>query len=327
MAEYARVTSSGAAVSQMSDGGMGRPVGSAAAAWAAAPATSSYSPVSIAGGATGSSASLLGLRLRLDGGRLLGLGSGSGSGAALWAAHSASPSASAASIPPGLSWPARSRIDMWTGSVSSAFVCVAGLGQLALVVEELEVAEERRVPLALALERVLVVPPRAAEVRERAAEVEPGDVEVRRVRREQRQTDRGAVVDRVRHVTLEQLAAEPFGLAGGDVEHRVLVAAAHVALADLGQLDDAPVLVEQPRGAREGDELARAAERVLEPGREQILDGELGDELVEADAVALVDRAQQAVGVAKAGSRDRTHGGNLNGDGPRGPVPNVSVRP
>ena len=39
------------------------------------------------------------------------------------------------------------------------------------------------------------------------------------------------------------------------------------------------------------------------------------------------DRAQQAVGVAKAGGRDRTHGGNLNGDGPRGPVPNVSVRP
>ena len=53
-----------------------------------------------------------------------GSGSGSGSGAALWAAHSASPSASAASIPPGLSWPARSRSDMWTGSVSSDFVCV-----------------------------------------------------------------------------------------------------------------------------------------------------------------------------------------------------------
>ena len=128
-------------------------------------------------------------------------------------------------------------------------------------------------------------------------------------------------------MTLEQLAAQPLGLAGGDVEDRVLVAAAHVALADLGQLDDAPILVEQPRGAREGDELACAAERVLEPGREQILDGELGDELVEADAVALVDGAQQAVGVAKAGRRDRTHGGNLNGDGPRGPVQNVSVRP
>ena len=29
----------------------------------------------------------------------------------------------------------------------------------------------------------------------------------------------------------------------------------------------------------------------------------------------------------KTGSRDRTHGWNLYGDGPRGPVPNVSVRP
>ena len=130
-----------------------------------------------------------------------------------------------------------SRSDMWIGSVSSALRLRAGLGQPALVVDQLQVAQERRVALALALERVLVVPARAAEVGQRAAEVERRDAEVRRVRREQRQPDRGAVEDRVRHVPLAQLAAQPLGLVGGDVEDRRLVAGAHVALADLGQLD------------------------------------------------------------------------------------------
>ena len=128
-------------------------------------------------------------------------------------------------------------------------------------------------------------------------------------------------------MALEELAAQPLRLAGGDVEDRSLVPALHVALADFGQLNDTPVLLEEAGGAGERDELARAAERVLEARREQLVDRELGDELVEAQPVALVDRAQQAVCVAKARSRDRTHCGNLNGHGPRGPVPNVSVRP
>ena len=63
----------------------------------------------------------------------------------------------------------------------------------------------------------------------------------------------------------------------------------------------------QPGGAREGDELPRPPERVLQAGREQVLDRELGDELVEPDALALVDRAQQPVRVAEAGGGDGTH--------------------
>ena len=114
---------------------------------------------------------------------------------------------------------------------------------------------------------------------------------------------------------------------GATSKTRRRVAGADVALADVGQLDAAAILVEQPRGAGEGDELARAAERVLQPGREQLLDRELGDELVEAEALALVDRAQEAVGVAEARGWDRTHGPNLANPGRRGLVPNVSVRP
>ena len=67
-------------------------------------------------------------------------------------------------------------------------------------------------------------------------------------------------------MTLEELAAQPIRLAGGDLEDLRVVAAAHVALADLGQLDDAAVLLEEAGGAGERDELARAAECVLEPG-------------------------------------------------------------
>ncbi len=115
MAEYARVASSGAAVSQMSDGGTGRP-GSAGGGDSdgavTPPRTSSYSSgwssSAAAGTGAGSSAGSAGA----------GSSAGSG-GAAERAAHSASPSASAASTPPGLSWPARSRRDMWIGSVSS----------------------------------------------------------------------------------------------------------------------------------------------------------------------------------------------------------------
>jgi len=96
-------------------------------------------------------------------------------------------------------------------------------------------------------------------------------------------------------VLLVQLAAQPLGLVGGDVEDRGFIAGADVALADLGQLDAAAILVEEAGGAGEGDELARPAERVLESGWEQLLDRELGDELVEAQALALVDGAQEAV--------------------------------
>ena len=101
--------------------------------------------------------------------------------------------------------------------------------------------------------------------------------------------------------------AQPLGLGGRDVERALGVARAHVALAHVGQLDGAAVLVEQPGGAGEGDELPRPPQRVLEPGREQLLDRELGDELVEPEALALVDGAQQAVRVAEAGGGDGTH--------------------
>ena len=161
------MTSSGAAVSQMSDGGIGRPVGSAARA--AAPATSSYSPVSTTGGTSSSSSSAAGSSTA---GGSSATGSGSGSAAAPLAAHSASPSASAASGPPGLSWPARSSSDMWIGSVSSARVWLPVCVSRLLAVDQLEVAQKVEVALALALERVLVVPAGAAEVGQRAAEVE-----------------------------------------------------------------------------------------------------------------------------------------------------------
>jgi hypothetical protein len=114
-------------------------------------------------------------------------------------------------------------------------------------------------------------------------------------------------------VLLEQLAAQPVGLGAGDREPVAVVAGAHVALADLGQLDDAAVLLDQPRGAREGHELARSAERVVEAGREQVLAGELGQELLEPHTLALVDRPQQPVGLADAGGRDGTHRPTLTG--------------
>ena len=50
------------------------------------------------------------------------------------------------------------------------------------------------------------------------------------------------------------------------------------------------------------------AERVLQIGREQLVEVELGDELVRAQPSALLDRAQEAVGVAQAGRGDGTHG-------------------
>ena len=46
--------------------------------------------------------------------------------------------------------------------------------------------------------------------------------------------------------------------------------------------------------------MAHPAERVLEVGREQLVEAELGDELVRAQPAALLDRAQEAVGVAQA---------------------------
>ena len=44
-------------------------------------------------------------------------------------------------------------------------------------------------------------------------------------------------------------------------------------------------------------------------------------------SAALIDRAQEAMGVTEAGGWDRTHGPNLANPGLRGPVPGVSVRP
>ena len=59
--------------------------------------------------------------------------------------------------------------------------------------------------------------------------------------------------------------------------------------------------------ARVGDEVAHAAERVLEIGREQLVQAELGHELVRAQPPALVDRPQEAMRVAEAVSRDGPH--------------------
>ena len=101
---------------------------------------------------------------------------------------------------------------------------------------------------------------------------------------------------------------------------------AHVALADLGQLDDPAVLLDQPREPAEGDEVPHPPERVLQPGREQLVEVELGDELVRAQSPALLDRAQEAMGVAEAGRGDGAHRrdpiGALDGardDRPRAP--------
>ena len=164
--------------------------------------------------------------------------------------------------------------------------------QAALLVDQFDVAQQVEVPLALDLERVVVVPARPAEVAQRASEVQDRDPRGRRHRGQQAQPDGQAVVDAVRHVLLEQLAAQPVGLRARDGEHVRLVAGAHVALADLGQLDRPAVLLDEPGGPREGDELPCPPEGVLESGREQVLDRELGHELVEPDALALADRAQ-----------------------------------
>ena len=59
--------------------------------------------------------------------------------------------------------------------------------------------------------------------------------------------------------------------------------------------------------------MPHAAERVLEVGREQLVEAELGDELVRAQPSALVDRAQEAMGVAQAGRGDGAHGPDPNG--------------
>ena len=87
---------------------------------------------------------------------------------------------------------------------------------------------------------------------------------------------------------------------GRDVERRVRVSGADVAAADVGQLDDPAVLLDEPGGAREGDEVAHPAERVLEIGREQLVEAELRHELVRAQPPALVDRSQEAMRVAEA---------------------------
>ena len=85
------------------------------------------------------------------------------------------------------------------------------------------------------------------------------------------------------------------------------VAGADVAAADVGQLDDTAVLLDEPGGARVGDEVAHPAERVLEVGREQLVEAELRHELVRAQPSALVDRSQEAMRVAEAVSRDGPH--------------------
>jgi hypothetical protein len=199
-------------------------------------------------------------------------------------------------------------------------------GELAILVDQLEVDEEARVALALGLERVLVVPAGAAEVGDRAAEVQRRGAEVGRVGGVEAERDRGAVVDRVGHVPLAQQAAQPLGLRGPDVERLRRVARADVALAHVGQLDGAAVLVEQARGTGEGDELARPPQRVLQSRWEQVLDRELGDELVEPDALALVDGAQQPVRVAEAGGGDGTHAPTVSGGASRGPAPRDRIR-
>ena len=48
-------------------------------------------------------------------------------------------------------------------------------------------------------------------------------------------------------------------------------------------------------------------ERVLQPGREQLVEVELGDELVRAQSPALLDRSQETMGVAEAGRGNGAH--------------------
>ena len=162
-------------------------------------------------------------------------------------------------------------------------------------------------PLALDQQRVVVVPARAAQVGHRAAEVHRRDAARRRARSEQAEADREPVEDRVRHVLLAQLAAQPLGLLRGDLERCVGIARADVAAADVGQLDDSAVLLDEPGRAAVGDEVPQPAERVLEVRREQLLEAELGHELVRTQPSALVDRAQKAVSMTEVGRRDGTH--------------------
>ena len=100
---------------------------------------------------------------------------------------------------------------------------------------------------------------------------------------------------------------------------RVRVPRAHVALADLGQLYDAAVLLDEPGEPAEGDEVPQPAERVLQPGRKQLVEVELGDELVRAQSPALLDRSQETMGVAEAGRGNGAHARNPIGalDGAR----------
>ena len=53
--------------------------------------------------------------------------------------------------------------------------------------------------------------------------------------------------------------------------------------------------------------MAHAAERVLQVGREQLVEAELRHELVRAQPAALVDRAEEAVGMAQAVGGDGAH--------------------
>ena len=121
-------------------------------------------------------------------------------------------------------------------------------------------------------------------------------------------------------MALAQQPPQPLRLCGPDVERLARVARAHVALAHLGQLDGPAILVEQAGGTSERDELARAPERILESRRKQILDRELGDELVEPEALSLADRAQQAVRVAEAGGGDGAHERTVSARRMRGPA-------
>ena len=75
---------------------------------------------------------------------------------------------------------------------------------------------------------------------------------------------------RVRHVPLAQLTAQPLGLAGRDVERPGGVAGADVATADIGQLDRSVLVLHEPGGAGEREELPRAPQRVLEVRREEL---------------------------------------------------------
>ncbi len=168
---------------------------------------------------------------------------------------------------------------------------LAGVGEPVLAVDHLHVLEQEEVALALDLEGVLVVPAGAAEVGHRAAEVHRRDAGAGRAGGEEAEADREAVEDRVRHVLLAKLAAEPLGLLRRDLERVTGVAGADVAAAGLGQLDHAAILFDESGGARVGDEVAQPAERVLEIRREEFLEAELRDELVRAQPSALVDRA------------------------------------